>query len=74
MRPRKTKHKQSTALPDSPIRDACNKRDKMESALHTIVSACDEALAANNAGLDMAWYEANIIIAVFNALKALPPA
>ena len=47
------------------------KPDKMESAMRVIITACDEAIAANEAGLDMTWYEANIAFAVANALKVL---
>ena len=47
------------------------KRNKVESAMKVIVSACDEAASAYSAGMDMAWYEANIAFAVLSAMKAL---
>ena len=47
------------------------KRNKVESAMKVIVSACDEAASAYIAGMDMAWYEANIAFAVLSAMKAL---
>ena len=49
------------------------KSDKMESALRVLIAACDEALAAHDAKMDMTWYEANIAVAAFNALKTINP-
>ena len=53
------------------IRNLCRKRDKIESAMHSIIAACDEALAAHDAGLPMDWYETNIALATSNALRLL---
>ena len=55
----------------SNIRYLLRNRNKVESAMLTIIAACDEAISANNAGMDMTWYEANVAFAVANAMKVL---
>lgn len=55
----------------SNIRYLLRNRNKVESAMLTIIAACDEAISANNAGMDITWYEANIAFAVANAIKTI---
>ena len=55
----------------SNIRSPLRNRNKVESAMLTIIAACDEAISAQNAGMDMTWYEANIAFAILSAMKAL---
>ena len=53
----------------SEIRLSCEQQERVESSLKAVIAACDEAIFANEAGLEMSWFEANIIVAVENALK-----
>ena len=53
----------------SDLRISCEHQARVESSLKAVIAACDEAIFANDAGFEMSWFEANIIVAVEHALQ-----